>query len=183
MRYIIGFLVTIGLIILAFVLLLRNTGPSSGASGPLDITKYASTATEVRFTVDGPINANQTHQQVRITVGRDDATIEIISGYQGQVSNMKNYPNNSTAYANFLAALQRANFTKGNTDPANADERGYCPAGDRYIYEVVSGDQDKQRYWSTSCGVGTFKGDKATVNSLFVRQIPDYDQLTSIVQL
>ncbi len=41
------------------------------------------------------------------------------------------------AYGAFLQSLAHAGFDKGDKDPALKDERGYCPLGNRYIYEIV----------------------------------------------
>jgi hypothetical protein len=109
-----------------------------------------------------------------VTVGRDANTIEVIQGYEGQVIKAKTYPNNSEAYANFLRALQLLGYTRGVDDPKLSDERGYCPSGNRYVYEIISGAADVQRYWIGTCGVGTFKGNSQSIRSLFRKQIPDY---------
>jgi hypothetical protein len=183
-RYIIGFLVTIGLIILAFVLLLHGGGSNSaGQAGPLDATKYASTNVVMQLTVDNPITAEDTHRQIVISVGKDSSTIYVYKGYQRTVLTTKTYANNISSYNSFLASLQRAGFTEGNRSKTNDSELGFCPLGDRFVYEVVSGDQDLQRFWSTSCGQGNFHGNRATVLELFQQQIPDYGTLTSSVAL
>jgi len=73
-------------------------------------------------------------------------------------------------------ALDLAGFTKGDAKSTNTNERGYCPTGDRYIFEIVNGASDAQRYWSTSCrNSGTFKGNVAQVKQLFIAQIPPVD--------
>lgn len=179
MRYFIGFLVTIGLIILAFILLLHGSSTPGGQAGKLDLTKYASSDTQMRMTIKNPNQSDQTHREVQVTVGKDYTTFNIFQGYQQHVVTTKTYANNSSSYNEFLAALQRAGYTKGDTSKANSSELGFCPLGDTYVYEVLNGDQDSQRFWSTSCGQGNFKGNRNVVQSLFKTQVPDYFSLTS----
>jgi hypothetical protein len=110
--------------------------------------------------------------------------IQLIQGYQGTVIDSRTYSNNSASYATFLQALKLANFTKGDSK-STADYRGYCPEGDRYVYTFNDGYKDLFTYWSTSCGQGTFSGNRTLVRELFERQIPekDFDHLTGSVPL
>lgn len=179
MRYVIGFLISIGLIILVFVMIFRGGGSDLPAERKL--VDYANTSTIVQYTVDYPINADQIHRQTVTYVGRDNIKFDVRTGYEGTVVRTQSYENNPTAYANFLRALQLAGYTNGEAEPR--DERGYCPQGYRYIYEVKDGSRTIQRYWSTSCGsLGNFKGRASTVRTLFQRQVPDYSRLTSGIQ-
>jgi hypothetical protein len=180
MRYFLGFLAAIGLIVLVFILVLR--GFSGGGKPPVNkavLSDYTSTETVMQLTLDGPVNADQNHERVRITIGRTINTIEIMKGYENKVVDSRIYPNNEEAYGNFLRSLQLLGYTKGNADPKFADERGACPLGQRYVYEIVSGDASVQRFWNTSCnGGGTFTGAANNIRTLFKQQIPDYSQLT-----
>jgi hypothetical protein len=185
MRYIIGFLISIGLVILLFVLIFRggsDPAPTPGAARRL--VDYANTSTVVRLTEDYPVNSNQVHRKIVTTVGRDQITFTIESGYEGDVLRTQTYPNNPTAYANFLRALQINGYNVAEDNAALRDERGYCATGQRYIFETKNGDQNVMRTWSTSCGnIGTFKGKSSQVRDLFRRQVPDYSRLTSGIQL
>jgi hypothetical protein len=118
---------------------------------------------------------------VKITVTQTQVTAQLIEGYQGNVISALNYPSNQSAYAAFLQSLQKLNFTRGNTAAALKDERGYCSAGNRYVYQLTSGADSKIRFWSTSCNSqGTFGGDAPDVRNLFYAQIPtdDFTKLT-----
>lgn len=179
MRYIIGFLVTIGLIVLIFVLLLRGGGqPAQPNSGP-SLPSYADTDTLMQMTIDEPINAASKHRQIQVTVGRDDVTVALMQGYSGHVLREKSYSNSQDAYAAFLYALARAGYDKGDNSSDLKEDRGYCPEGNRYIFEIIQNGHDIQRYWTTNCGgPHSFQGDKGTVLTLFQRQVPDYDEVT-----
>lgn len=178
MRYLIGVILAILIIIFVIIKLLSGGGnPESTKKSLLD---YADTDTTVRYVIDTPVQASAEHRQIVITVGKDVANLSVLKGYQGEVINSKNYDNNRDAYANFLLGLQRSGgYTQGNDSKSTLDERGYCATGDRYSYDIVDGNGNRiQHYWSTSCGPKTFKGKPGIVRELFREQIPDYDQLT-----
>lgn len=184
MKYFLGFLTVIVLIIAVFVIVLRGfSGNTNKPKDQINLLDYANSSTVVRFTADGPVTADPNHQGYRITVGRDASTIEVVQGYQNNVTQAQTYDNNSAAYADFLRALQLQNFTKGDSDTAKADDRGVCPNGTTYTFEIQNSGQTVQRYWSTSCGGGTFRGNASTIRGLFQRQIPDFSKITSKLQL
>lgn len=179
MRYFLGFLVAIGLIVLVFILIIRGlTGGPKQSNVQTLLTDYSKTETVMRITVDGAVNADQQHRKVRITVGRDENVLETLRGYQDEVIETKTYPNNEESYYTFLRAIQLQGYTKGIDDPERADERGQCPTGKRYIFEIVTGNATVQRFWKTSCGPGTFNGNSGTIRLLFQKQVPDYSKMT-----
>jgi hypothetical protein len=196
LRYFIGFLITIGLIILLVVLLFSGGGNKNGqnnskqpstSSKPKtvdELAAYASTDAVVRLTTDGPIVADQNHQALRITVGQDDTTYEQIQGYQGTVVKQQNFVNNQNAYSNLLYALGRVGFLRGDDRKDLANEKGYCPTGNRYIFELIEDGNDIQRYWATSCGnPRTYKGNLNLTLTLFRAQVPGYSDLTQGLSL
>ena len=178
MKYFIGFLVTIGLIILLIVLLASGGGKPKVQTTQRSLISYANSDAVVRMTIDGPINANQDHRQIQVTVNRDQVTFEQMNGYDGQVAAQQQYASTQNAYTNFLAALTRANFTKGDSSKDMADERGLCPLGDRFVFELIDNGTDVQRFWATSCGgTKTYQGNLNLTVQLFRLQVPDYDTL------
>lgn len=184
MRYFIGFLVTIGLIILLIVLLFTGGGGSKKPKTTKALADYATSNAVVRLTIDGPINADQNHQAVRITVGQDDTTYEQIQGYQGTVVNQQSFANNQDSYSNFLYALGHAGFTQGDSSKLLANEKGYCPLGNRYVFELIDGGSNVERYWATSCGKPkTYKGNVNLTLTLFQAQVPGYSNLTQNLSL
>lgn len=180
MRFLIGFLITIGLIVLIIVLLLRGGGSSTPAAKALNLGDYATSGTTAQLIIDSPIVSEPKHKEVKIAVTQNDVTFTEYQGYQDNVLRTQTYPNNQTAYAVFLHALQNQGFTLGKNAKALHDERGVCPAGNRYIYSFTSNDSELLRTWSTSCGSqGSFQGVPSTVRYLFQQQVPDYTTLTS----
>lgn len=179
MRYLIGFLGIIAIIILIIVLLVRGGG--SDPKTDIDLADYLTGTSQVRMTVEGQVAASENRYVSRISVNQDEATIDVIQGYEGDVIRSKSYPMNPNAYAEFLLSLRRAGFTVGNDNSDMRDQRGYCPLGSRNIYELYDDGKQVLRYWNTSCDPkqGTFKGNTSLVTTLFRLQIPAYNELTS----
>jgi hypothetical protein len=173
MRYIFGILATIGLIILILVLLLRGGNPQSSTK-PLVLSNYADSGSAAEFTIDGPVRADQEHNRVTIHVDANEVRLTVYNGYENHVSNEQSYSNNVESYTVFLKALQNEGFTLQNKDVKLKDERGVCPLGQRGIYSFDNGTKEAFRTWSSSCGTGTFKGQKDAIRTLFQRQVPDY---------
>lgn len=177
MKYFFGFLASVGLIILTIVLIVRSFsgGDNKKQNVPAPLIDYANTSVEMQYLVDGPINSDSEHKAIRITVGQDTSTLELLQGYNQNVVQSKSYSNNQAAYSEFLRALDIAGYTKGNDDPSLKDERGYCPNGFRYNFNIVDGGDTKQHFWTTSCNnSGNFKGKPRQIISLFQEQVPDY---------
>ncbi len=182
MRYFLAFIALLGLIFLLAYLLFHGGGQKPKNLMPF--TSYAATNAQAQLTIDGPINADQDHRQIKITVNRDDVTFQLIQGYQGNAINTQTFANNQNAYTNFLFALLHAGFTKGNSDPKLSDERGYCPTGDRYIFQFTQNGNNLERYWATNCGgTKTYGGNTSLTINLFEVQVPDYGKLTQNVAL
>lgn len=185
MRYITGILIAIGLVILTIILIVKafSGGGNTPAPTQIDLNSYANTSAVMQMTIDGPVTADKTHNQIRVTVGRDETTLQILKGYQGDVITSRKFDNNQDSYTQFLRALNVAGFTKGNVDPLVRDERGYCPTGERFIFEAISGGEDVLRWWKTSCGEGNFRGKSDVIRNLFKNQVPNYNLLTIKAQL
>lgn len=187
MRYFIGFLVTIGLIIVLILLLFSGGHNDHKKLKPTTtlLPTYASTDAVARITIDGKINADQDHSAVRITVGKSDVTYQQIQGYEGTVVNQQVFNNNRSAFSNFLYALGRVGFTNGDKNSLIiGGEKGQCPLYKRYVFELIdSNGHDVQRYWATDCGKPrTYNGNLFQTIQLFQLQVPGYVNLTQNIQ-
>ncbi len=183
MRYLIGFFITIGLIILLIVLLFSggdNPSKKVPTSGK-PLSSYASTDVKVRLTIDWPINAAQNHRQTQITVDRNSADLTLFKGYDREVIRNQSYNNSQAGYSAFLHALELLNFTKGDTsNDSLKSEAGHCAIGQRYIFEIIQDGHDIERYWATSCnGPHTYQGNVSMTLDLFQRQIPNYQSVAT----
>lgn len=175
-RYIIGILAVIGLIIILIILLIPSGPKTANKNSPL--VSYASSNATVRLTIDGPINADQIHTAVQIEVGKNNVTYLQLTGYNGQVVKLQTYPNTEASYDVFLHALFYAGYSEGNTSSRLRDEKGVCALGDRYVFELISGTSDIQRFWATNCGgLKTYNGNVEQTLTLFENQVPDYENL------
>jgi hypothetical protein len=186
MRYILWFLAVIGLIIIVIILLFGHGGGGTKKTAitPETLLSYSNTSAQVRATIDGPINSNQQHQSVQITVDQNNVTYDQLTGYEGQVVNQQTFSSNQPAFAVFLHALNVAGYTEGNNSPSLSDERGYCATGDRYIFEVINNGKDVSRFWSTSCGnPRSYNGDLGLTLTLFEAQVPNFSNLTQNLQV
>lgn len=139
----------------------------------------------VRYTVQGSIKGNEQHNSIRITIDRKSRKVEVLQGFSGQVVKSKDIANTQEAYQAFVDALNGAGFTTSLNPEGRGSETQSCPLGQRYIFELNPGRSGSHRTWSNSCGarMGTFGGNKATVQNLFQRQIPEYSNFVSGVKL
>jgi hypothetical protein len=177
MRYLIGALITFGLIVLVLVMLFRGGGGGSTTPKALVLHDYVHSDSVAKLVIDAPVQADSTHQSVEIDVSNSNVSFTLFNGYQQNAILTQTYANNDDAYANFLLALQNEGYTKGNTDSKFADERGVCPLGTRNVYSFSDNSNQLMRFWSTSCGTATFKGKPSSVTTLFKKQVPDYGKL------
>lgn len=177
MRYFLGFLITIGLIILVIILIFRGPSKPEVQTTSKTLSSYAATDAEIVFTNDGPVNANSEHRAVRITADRNNVSYEELKGYNGEVIKQERYENTTEAYEVFLKALARAGYTKGNNDAALADVEGRCPFGNRYVFELKQDGRNLQRYWATSCGDKTYGGNVTATIRLINAQVPNFEEL------
>ncbi len=189
MRYFAGLLAVVAFIILV-VVILTHRGPKTAttktANGAktVQLTDYIDKNSEVHLYVDGQLNAIEDHRAMEIIVAPKSRTMTVYQGYNLDVLRRQTYTNDQASYDNFMRALAHLNFVKERVGVKQIDERGVCPAGNRYIYELREDGQDVTRLWSTSCGgQGTFIGIGPSIRMLFQKQIPDYSKLLQNVQL
>lgn len=183
-RYIIGFLLVIVLLgLIIFMIVHHGNGgrPAQVPGAQRSLVSYASDDTAaVTETIVGPIVAPQNHTEINITVTNTSTIADAIVGYNGNVANSRTYPMTNAAFTEFLSALDKLKFTSGNTDSALANDQGYCPGGQRYIFTINDGSKRIQRFWATSCGgTKTYHGDLYRTVLLFQNQVPDYTMLTT----
>jgi len=163
------------------VLLFRSVfNADNSTTNPRDVpalATYATTNAQASMEVQGPIVSAQEHTVVRITVDRTESLIEVMRGYDGQVTAQQAFPSSEAGYLQFLSALDRLGFTKGKTDPKLQDSAGSCPFGNTYTYRLTSAGDNIINFWTTSCsgGGGTYEGSRAETRQLFLRQIPPAD--------
>ena len=185
MRYIIGLFITTILLILLIFLLVHGNSKTNVPTLSIPLHSYANTDADVRLIIDGPINSNEDHQQVQITVNQNLVTFDQFQGYDSTVVNQQQFVNSVNAYSAFLYSLELNGFTEGTNSSALSNELGHCSLGDRYIFEIIQRGNNLERYWATSCPkvVGSFEGNSPLMLTLFEAQVPNYQTLTKNISL
>lgn len=141
MKYVLGTLATI-LVLVLLVIFVFNRGdsntPESNQETVTKLVDYADKNSEVSHTTIGPLVGEDEHREIRITVTRAERRLDVISGYSNTVISTQTFPNTTDAYENFLSALGGQGFmTKKDSDIE--DQRSVCPSGRRYLYDVREG--------------------------------------------
>lgn len=182
-------LVGIGIIVMivAVIMLIFSPEPeTTQQAGPAQtsLTDYVDTAARTVYEVEGELNAEEDRRTIRISVDRSLRRIEVLNGYNQTVSKSQEFPNTQSAYDEFLHGLQNAGFDR-EKETEVTDEKGVCPLGKRYIYQVQEFGDNLIRLWSTSCNKtdGTFAGNANLVRRLFEKQIPEYRDYVRDVNL
>lgn len=185
MKFILGALGFIFIAILAIVLITRGRGGDNGPVAPkLVVSEEAREGVSAVLTTQGEVVGEDQRRAIRIIVDQDERRLEILEGYGEAVERASTFPNTHAAFETFLVALDQAGFDNKRVS-AIEDERGACPLGRRYIYELRDNSQELLRLWNTSCSgrLGTFDGNSSTIRKLFEQQIPEYKTLIRGVQL
>ncbi len=184
MKYVLGIFGVIFVAIIAIVLITRGGGDNRPAVKPLVVSEEAREGVSAVYTVQGAVVGENQRRAIRVIVNQDERRLEILSGYEEAVERASTFPNTHAAFENFLVALDQAGLDNKRETRID-DERGACPLGRRYIYELREYSQELLRLWNTSCSgkLGDFDGKSATVRKLFERQIPDYQRLVRGVDL
>ncbi len=188
MRWLAGILTAFFVILILIILFGGHKAPKKVITGPViqPLPTYANTDATVQWTLDGVVNGDESHRQIRITVGQSQRELDIIQGYSGHILEIHNYYNTPDAYRVFLKSIQKAGFVSKVKKPkVSNDPEGYCPLGLRYIYTLNQGGDGLSTLWASSCStsVGNLGGSSSLLNSLFKAQIPDYSTVTQHVEV
>jgi hypothetical protein len=159
-----------------------DTQPDIGHSALINTSADRS----VRMTVRGPIVADENFRSYQVTLDSSSRVLTTYSGYIDQTLDSKIYSNSSKAYEEFVYALDKANFMKGDElkDEKN-DTRGICATGKVYQFEVLQNNSTVKQLWTSTCkgSPGSFKGSVSQIESLFLKQIPDNKSLLDKIDL
>lgn len=155
----------------------------TSASAIADAVLDRADGRSVRWTVRGPIVANENFRSYQITVTPSTRTYTTYSGYLDQPVDSKSYDNNAKAYEEFVYALNNANVS-ATRNAASTDFRGVCATqGIAYMFETLSRDTADHTLWSSTCkdSRGTLGADPLKLQALFTNQIPDFKPLFNSV--
>ncbi len=186
-RYFVVFLIAIGLVVLLFISIFNGgtKQPKSNEFTSTTITKLSTADSAVSMSIEGSVTAPVNHNKVVVKVNKSDAEIDVYQGYDNKIINTKSYPNTVNSYETFLRSIYFAGFTQGQYNASLANPAGRCSMGSTYTYNIYLNGSTVQSYWETDCGgvSKTFKGSSSVVQSLFRQQIPDYNSISSNLNL
>lgn len=141
--------------------------------------------TVARYTVRGPVVADEDYRQVRITISKNSRSVEVLKGYAGVVEKVSTLSNTPDAYTAFLGALSAAEFSDRREGGSSVDPSTTCVTSTKFFYELTLASEKKVDTWTSSCSFkdGNYGGNALGTAQIFKAQIPTYDQLTNGVNL
>lgn len=159
-----------------------ETQVDESQSALIDVTG----GSHVIMSVRGPIVAEENFRSYLVDISPTSRNLTTFAGYTGQRIDSQQLGNNTTAYEEFVYALNRLDFVKADElkDEAN-DTRGVCPNGRLYEFAVMRGDRSVKQLWTTSCrnARGSYRANLEQTRTLFLRQVPDSARLTGDIDL
>ncbi|MGH7218644.1 MAG: hypothetical protein ACREGE_04350 [Candidatus Microsaccharimonas sp.] len=170
--------------------LIFSGGGSSNSAEQIDMSQQNlldTTANRaVSMTVRGPIVADEDFRSYRIIVSPSSRTFEAFTGYLDQSTARQVLPNNTSAYSQFVNALDKANLVKGT--PFEGDKNnvlGICATGKVYEFKVLNGETADEMLWTSTCSgsSGSLRASVAQLSRLFLDQIPEGSDITASLKL
>lgn len=169
-----GFIL-IGAVVVAGFLLLRGTFGPKAQPSPTPQPQI----TQLEYTVEGPVVANELYRSSTITVNPQARTLVIYQTYANTPVVSETFPNNQAAFNQFLAAAVAAGIARKAPGTTTNNPGGACPTGNKFIYETKNGTTTVSSLWASACSSPdqSFGGEIGTVNPLFRAQIPGIEQV------
>lgn len=150
----------------------------------VQLTDYIDTDAVATMIWASPVRSDEEYREIQVSVTRDYAILEVVQGYEGNVIASKEVENNQASFEVFMRAIELEGFMESReADPD--DDRGVCPRGNRYIFDLSNDGERISRLWSTSCNRrhGNLAGDRTDLQRVFLAQIPDYKEITREVDI
>ncbi len=190
MRYMLAILLIAFLVIVGTVVLIGR-GNSSSSKTAARITKLVDYDTNdtagVSWTQQGRLVGDNERKAIRITITRSNRRVEVLDQYAERAEKTQDFTNTAEAFSAFVRALDAVSFGRERA-VRQADERGVCPLGNRFIYRLTDKSHEVMRTWSDTCTAadGPFGGGNTAaplIAQLFKAQITDYNKFIIGVQL
>lgn len=139
-----------------------------------DTLLNTSTDRGVQMIVRGPIVASENARTYEIDVTPTSRAVTLFSGYDGTVMSKQVYDNSTSAYEQFVYALDKANMNQSRKI-TDTDTRGVCATGRLYTFAILRDTTVDSSLWTSSCrdDKGTLSAPALPLKSLFDAQIPD----------
>jgi len=137
-----------------------------------------STDRGVQMTVRGPIVASENARTYEVDVTPTSRSVTLYSGYDGSVVDKKVYNNSTSAYEQFVYALDTANMN-ASRKTSDTDTRGVCASGRLYTFALERDTTIVSSLWTSSCKQkGTLNASPTTLKALFDAQIPEISKFS-----
>lgn len=164
-------LVVIVLFLLIRALLVPGKPAPSQLTDPLINT---SNDRGVQMVVRGPIVASENARSYEVDVTPTSRAVTEFTGYDGTVLSKQVYPNSTSAYEQFVYALDKAGMTN-ERNTSDTDTRGVCATGRLYSFSLEQDTTVENTLWTSSCtdAKGTLDSGALYLQRLFDAQIPD----------
>jgi hypothetical protein len=160
-----------------------STQPTATTSKGVRLSDYDNKSAIVSVTTIGPLVGEEQRKAIRLSVTPTERRLEILDGYEQNVTNSYSFPNTQDAYQYFLRGLNNAGFIRSKKTTIT-DYRGYCPFGRLYVYDLsYSGDHISNLRSGSCMQEGSFAGNGPTIRQLFQAQIPSYSKLVRDVKV
>lgn len=145
-----------------------------------------STDRSVRMTVRGALVADENYRSYQITITPSERKIVTYKGYLEDEIESKDYRNNVQAYEELVYALDKAEMMKGTQLEGEANDlRGLCATGRITEFETLRGSSRNKQLWTSSCSgsKGSLEANLEQVQNLFMKQIPDSEEILDELDL
>ncbi len=174
MRFFLSILGVVIFIVVVIVIIASHGAPKV-VTKPISLSTYNTPTSTLTQITTGQLVADSRRQAIKITVTQSQVSIYILNGYNQTIAKSESFANNSTAYGDFLGAVQLAGFTNSRLT-TQSNMFGICPLGNTYQYQLNNGSKTTSNLWSTSCRLsdGTFNGNGSLIRQLFNLQVPNY---------
>lgn len=138
----------------------------------------------VSMTVRGPIVGDEAYRSYSITISPTNRVFTSWQGYDHtKTLDSETLGNNTTAYTQFVNALNYAGYTKTASVKSN-DTDGLCASGRVYDFVLAQGANSVNDRWTTNCGIkGSFTANGSAIRALFLLQIQDAQEKVSTIGL
>ncbi len=140
----------------------------------------------VTMTVRGQIVANEDFRSYQVTISPSVRKMVVYKGYLSEAIDTINLDNNVPAYEEFVYALDKAALGQTKAFTGEADNvRGICATGSVTEFDVNKNGESEYHVWTSTCSgsKGSLGANEPQLRSLFLKQIPNYQELADKVSL
>lgn len=161
-----------------------STTEAETVSSVRDETLAVDGSRAVRYTVRGPIVADENYRSYQITITPTTRSFTLYKGYLDEQIENQIYTNSREAYEQFVHALDKANI--GQTRELKEDDlRGVCAtAGRAYKYETLQNNVATRTIWTSTCpeSPGSMAASVPKIHALFANQLPEFKPVFDKIQ-